>query len=379
PAVIRRDMLQGDHYDIQGIDWASLGTTREEARLMRGDTFAQISVTGAEIEAPKESQKALASTENFYRFSRMNTSCNAYIRHYQLRNLLVATSNSDLYYADNKRVYHAHPCGMDKETVMDFSRDTTDPMEVTALSGCDNFLIAGGYNGHYAVKNLLTEVGQKPTVGKLTTDDNGITNHCHTFYDRLSGQMKAAFCSNDRKLRILDCETNKFTAALPYHDPINCAATSPSGRLRAVVGDFNQTLITDATSGATVVTLDTHSKDVFAAAWAPDDITVATGAQDSHVVVHDGRMWARPLAVLGTPLSCPRSLAFTPAGSGPRALLAAEADDNVHAIEAGGFAAQQTLSFFGSVAGLAVPPAGDGFFVACSDPHFGGVLEYERT
>ncbi|OCL05353.1 hypothetical protein AOQ84DRAFT_98913, partial [Glonium stellatum] len=293
PETITREELQGDQYDIQGINWEKLDTTREKARLARTKLCAK--------KARSQGAKTIKSTENYFRFRRMNTAHRAFIVHFQLRNLIACTSRSDIYYATKSRVMHTDASSQTESCVMDLTKPMGDPSSpstftLTALTASDDVLIAGGFLGEYALTNLASTYGTPPTQGYVTHEYNGITNHVHGFRSRSTGHPHAVFCSNDHHLRVLDTATNRFIHDAGFSHAINCAATSPCARLRAIGGDFHDALITDAASGAVLQRLATHSDHVFAAAWADDGVHVATGAQDGLVAVWDARRWAAPLA-----------------------------------------------------------------------------------
>jgi hypothetical protein len=160
---------------------------------------------------------------------------------------------------------------------------------------------------------------------------------------------------------------------------VNCSATSPDGRLRVVVGDFQDTLITNAETGQVIEKFDNiHTDDAFACDWADDGIHVATAAQDSTINIYDARFWKGPLTTLYSELSIPRTLRFSPVGGGPRVLVAAEADDYLNIINAQTFETKQVFDYFGRLGGISMTPDGSSLFLATSEPHFGGIMEFER-
>lgn len=383
PRSISKEELQGNRYDIQGINWDRLETVRESARHARSRLY-QVSV-GRAGGSPPVMANQLPNTANFFRFRRMNTNHHALIAHFQLRNLIATTSRNDIFYAGRSRVMRTDSLGNSTSCVMDLTRSHFDSLhsatfDITSMTTSENMLIAGGFHGEYALVDLQSEYGSKPTQGFITHEPNGITNHVHTFASRSTGANMAAFSSNDKRLRVLDCSTNRFLYDFGYEEAINCSATSPNSRMRMVVGDFHETLITDAETGRPFERLASHDEHTFACAWSDDGIHLATGAQDSKVVVHDARWWRQPLATIASSMACPRSLHFSPVGGGgPRVLLSAEADDVVSVIDAQTFDRAQALDFFGSVSGVAFVPDGSAFFVANSDAKFGGIMEFERA
>lgn len=253
---------------------------------------------------------------------------------------------------------------------------------ITTIASNDHVLIAGAFDGEYAITDLSSAQSSPSTFGRAdyTMDATSrIVNHMHLFESRTNYQPQAVLCSNDFRLRTLDLATDTFTNTFLYPAAVNCTATSPNGRMRVVVGDFHQTLITNAETGQPFETLKSHTDDTFACAWADDGIHVATAAQDSTIVVWDARSWARPLTVLASEVSVPRSLHFSPVGSGPRVLVAADADDYVNVYNAQTFQSKQMFDFFGPIGGVSFTPDGQSLFVANCERRFGGIVELERT
>ena len=175
----------------------------------------------------------------------------------------------------------------------DISR-CTNGYRITCLSAsrrtssryrCDNVLIAGGFCGEYAVVNLSSQNDIKPMEGYVTHAYDGIVTHIHTEPHRSSGLLRAAFCSNDQKVRLMDVTSMRFTDSFAYDYAINCSAMSPDGRCRILVGDSRETLITDAERGNIHITLREHAEDGFACAWSANSWDVATAAEDRRVVV----------------------------------------------------------------------------------------------
>ncbi|KAH7399442.1 WD40-repeat-containing domain protein [Pyrenochaeta sp. MPI-SDFR-AT-0127] len=381
PMSITRDDLQGDTYDSQGIDWSVRNTTRSTIRAKR---FA------CESEklplCLKEVRKCIPSTpgtDNFFQFKRNNTLHRAFFPHFQLRNVLAATSRNDVFYAAGHRVFRTDVEGAQADVVTDLSKRLAPDGSITTIATTDNVLIAGAFEGEYAITNLSSTYGSPCTFGR-TTDfaadtKSKIVNHMHLFESRTTYAPQAVLCSNDHRLRILDCVTDTFTHSFDYPAAVNCAATSPNGRMRVVVGDFQETLITNAETGQPFETLNSHTDDAFACAWADDGIHVATAAQDSTIVVWDARYWEKPLTVLTSELSVPRSLRFSPVGSGPRVLVAAEADDYISVFNAQTFESKQVFDFFGPIGGVTFTPDGQSLFIANGERRFGGIIELDRT
>ncbi|KAF2001201.1 WD40 repeat-like protein [Amniculicola lignicola CBS 123094] len=399
PEVITREDLRGDECDFQGINWSMRGTTRASVRAKRTmfeterlmpslRAIRQVCTTSASAVLAWANDEEFAGdtpgTESFFSFRRMNTNHRTYIPHFQLRNLLAATSRRDIFYAAGDQVMRTDAFNARATPIMDLSRTRSEGNRflITTLASSDDVLIAGGFEGDYALADLASTYSPTPTTGRACSlqqkSGTRITNNVDIFSSRHTYTPQAAFCSNDGNIRILDCYTNRMTHKFKFPAAVNCSATSPDGRLRAVVGDFSETLITNAETGEAYQSLQGHADDVFACAWADDGIHVATAAQDSTIVIWDARSWAKPLQVMYSELAIPRCLRFSPVGSGPPVLVAAEADDYVSFIDAKMWESRQTFDFFGRTAGISFTNDGQSLFLANSEPNFGGIMEFER-
>jgi WD40 repeat protein len=280
-------------------------------------------------------------------------------------------------------VIRADPFTKTTTTIMDLSRPSESfvpgGVKISTLTATHGVLIAGGFNGEYALASLQAERGTKHIEGCVTSHENGITNHVHTYRSRTSDHPYAVFSSNDQKIRILDCYSNRFLKTHSFCVPVNCSATSPDSRLRVVVGDHTQILIVDAESGEMVERLDGHSDFGFACAWADDGRHVATGNQDMQVRIYDARNWSQPLKLIPTEMAGCRSLRFSPVGGGKRVLVIAEPADIVSVVDADLFETKQNIDFFGEIGGVSFTPDGRDLFIANMDPKVGGVMEFERS
>ncbi|KAF2772147.1 WD40 repeat-like protein [Teratosphaeria nubilosa] len=279
----------------------------------------------------------------------------AHICHYQLRNSLAAISRSDIFYANRSRVYStslASPSS--QKLVMDLAKPQTSAanFRVTCLatSSTSNLLFAGGFLGEYAMLSLDAENSTQPTEGFVTHAYNGLVTHIETSVGRSSGLPQATFCSNDKKIRIYDATTGRFTDCFSYAHAVNCSAVSTDSRLRILVGDSQDTCIITAERGDVVINLHGHTDHAFACAWAPNGVNFATGSQDGKTLVWDARNWSRPRAALASTLSCPRSLHF----ADDNTLIVAECEDVVSVYNAGTFEKHHDIRFFGSIAGVAM-------------------------
>lgn len=384
PETIHQEDLNGEKLDFQGIDWTER-SSRSNIRAIREEherrRIEHRVFTGHGLTYPH----CLRNTENYFSFRRMNTKHRVTYPHFQLRNLMTALSRNDIIYATKQAIVRTDAMGSPAVPVIDLQKQLVNGQasQVTTLAAHNNVLIAGGIEGDYAIADLSStdETSVHFGVVKDCFADarSYISNHVHMFDSRSSYAPYAALCSNDHRLRVLDCTTGSMLHSFAYPAAVNCSATSPDGRMRVIVGDFQETLITNAETGQPFETLNAHVDDAFACAWADDGIHVASAAQDSTIAVWDARFWKRPITVMPSELSIPRVLRFSPIGSGPRVLVSAEADDYISIINAQTWDSKQVFDFFGPTAGISMTPDGQSLFVANSEKRFGGIIELQRT
>ena len=375
PTFNRQEMIASGH-DMQGIAWEDYGMDRQQCLRDRATLYY---TSNPERMIVDDESDLDAQTERFYRFQYFNGSKRPKYAHHQLRHVL-ASASRDVYYANASQVMRASlALPSAQETVLDLTKSTmtATPIRVTTLAATDSaVIVAGGFDGEYAIRNLESPTPSH-SEGFVTHDRNGLVTHIHTFAHRRSGLPQAAFCANDQRLRLMDLTTEKFTKTLKYDYSLNSAITSSDGRLRAFVGDSPDALITDAESGETLVTLQSHNAHIFSCAWSPDDRFLATGAQDGKIALWDSRNWTQPLAELPNALSCSRSLHFT---SDSSKLISAENEDVVSIFDIRGLAeTRQDIRFFGTTCGVTLVDGGDEIVVANGDRSVGGLMSFRRT
>ena len=368
--------------DIQGIHWAQYGLTRWKARSARRRLYCMQSTIRHRCDICSNFKGVeLSNNKMFFNFHQLSTGHIPTVEHWQLRNLLTMTSQNDMFYAAGHQVKQINPYSQTSRNVVNLDSPLVSTygsgFNTTCLTSGDGFLIAGSFQGEYVLVDLTSEYMTRQYRHRLTSDEESITNHVHLYNSRSSGRTHALFASNDRKLRTLDCNTNQITRvqSCPI---VNCAATSPDGRLRIQVGDFPGSEIVDPDSGRSLKHIHGNTGDSFACAWADDGYTVAVAGQDSHVLIFDARNWSAPLADITSELDCTRSLTFSPVGGGKKVLVAAESADYVNIIDATTFDSKQTIDFFGNIAGVCFSPDGSELLVGNADHKIGGIFTFRR-
>ncbi|KAK3945294.1 WD40-repeat-containing domain protein [Diplogelasinospora grovesii] len=383
--------LEGDMCDFQGIDWDGMGVTRREARERRMLTYNNyVSRTGSDRWTPTLPDLSLPRTESFFRFRRMDIRRNVKLSHFQLRNVLATSSRTQAFYPGNGVVHSFNPVSGEGGAIMKLGDEPGS--QISTLASEHGVLIAGGFNGEYILRHLDSDEPEETACheGVITNNISGITNHVQIHQSRGSSGPHAAFSSNDMVFRVLDIDTETWLAEETFDYPLNCSAISPDRRLRVMVGDHYNVLITAAEStlpgGKPEILheLPGHRDFGFACDWADDGWTVATGFQDKAVKIWDARRWTdssglpKPVTTLRAEMAGVRSLRFSPVGSGKRVLVAAEEADVVSIIDAQTFRSKQTVDIFGEIGGISFTNEGENLMVLCCDRTRGGLLQLER-
>ncbi|KAG1660732.1 hypothetical protein FOA52_003041 [Chlamydomonas sp. UWO 241] len=356
------------------------------------------------------------------------------IVHFQLRNLVWATSRNDVFLVHENTVDHWSPVTRKVTPVLDVSGGPASrrlggvgAVQVSTICIRDDLLAVGGFHGELVVVRLsdLSAVHS----GRVTRSENGITNGIELCDLPGGGGRGLLTANNDNILRLYDdfdrshqaqhtaeralpervysdivemcaavraavgrcspcsallfCNlpggiaTFQLTSSVTFPWAVNYAVVRPGSAVAAVVGDNETTVLTDLRTGGQVAALTCHRDYSFACAWHPGGNLLATGNQDTSAAVWDVRRGDRPLARLVGHMGAIRSVRFSPDG---RFLAIAEPADFVHVYDVrSGFAVEQEIDLFGEIAGISFTPHSDAFFVGVADLTYSSLLEFERT
>ncbi|RSM16619.1 hypothetical protein CEP52_000353 [Fusarium oligoseptatum] len=382
---VRYDDLLGDECDFQGMNWESMRTTRERARRRRFETYKNyVNKEGSDQLNPHMPDVHIPATDSWFRFRKFLLRRDVYLAHFQLRSVLACPSRSQVYYPGTRGVHYMNPVSGKTELFLNNSDVTGLGAVISTLDAKHGVLLAGTFNGEYYLKNLYTENKKDYSDGQITPNLGGITNHIQIHKPRRSSSPIAAISNNDDGFRVMDLATEKFLLQTRYRFSLNCTSISPDGRLRAMVGDDFKVIISDADTGQIQQELAGHRDFGFSCDWSDDGWTVATGFQDKGVKIWDARRWcdsrgiSTPVCTIRSEMAGVRNLRFSPVGSGPRVLVAAEEADFVNIINAETFKTKQTLDIFGEMGGIAFTNEGQDLNVLVSDRNRGGLLQLER-
>ncbi|XP_066371483.1 uncharacterized WD repeat-containing protein C2A9.03-like [Miscanthus floridulus] len=372
--------------DIQGIPWETIEVTREtyrQARLEQYKNYENIPNSG---EAAMMACKSTEKGRTYYEFRRNTRSVKSTISHFQLRNLVWATSKHDVYLLLHYSVLHWSALNGVDTKIMDVHGHVAPSekhpgsllegfvqTQISTMAVKDNLLVAGGFQGELICKHLDRE--GISFCCRTTYDDNAITNALEIF-NTSSGALHFIASNNDCGVREYDMERYQLFKHFRFDWPVNHTSLSPDGKLVIIVGDDTDALLIDANSGKTIHSVKGHLDYSFASAWSPDGLTFATGNQDKTCRIWDARNLSQSVHVLRGNVGAIRSIRFTSDG---QFLSMAEAADFVHIFDIkSDYNKRQELDFFGEVSGMSFSPDTDTLYVGISDRTYGSLLQFGR-
>lgn len=372
--------------DIQGIPWDRLSITREKYRQTRLEQYKNYENIPNSGEGSGKDCKATEKGGLYYEFRRNSRSVKSTILHFQLRNLVWATSKHDVYLMSHFSVVHWSSLTCSKSEILNVSGHVAPSekhpgsllegftqTQVSTLAVKDNLLVAGGFQGELICKHL-----DRPGVSfcsRTTYDDNAITNAVE-IYVNSSGAQHFTASNNDCGVRDFDMEKYQLAKHFRFPWPVNHSSLSRDGKLLIIVGDSPECLLVDSNTGKTVTSLCGHLDYSFASAWHPDGVTFATGNQDKTCRIWDARNLSKSVAVLKGNLGAVRSIRYTSDG---QYMAMAEPADFVHVYDAkNGYEKEQEIDFFGEISGISFSPDTESLFVGVWDRTYGSLLEYGR-
>lgn len=372
--------------DIQGIPWDRLNITRDKYRLTRLEQYKNYENIPMSGDIVDKECKVVEKGGKYFDFFYNSRLVKPTILHFQLRNLVWATSKHDVYLMSNYSVMHWSSLSRHLSEVINFAGHVAPTekhpgsllegftqTQISTLAVGHNFMVAGGFQGELACKRL-----DKPGLcfcTKTTHDDNAITNAVD-IYDSLSGGIHFNASNNDSGIREYEMETFQLVNHFQFSWPVNHTSISPDRRLIAVVGDHLDGLLVDSQSGKVVSSVVGHKDYSFASAWHPDGRIFATGNQDKTCRVWDVRNLSTSVAVLKGNLGAARSVRFSSDG---QFMVVAEPADFVHIYSTkSDFTRKQEIDFFGEISGVSLSPDDESLHIGIWDRTYASLLQYNR-
>ncbi|KAG2661148.1 uncharacterized WD repeat-containing protein C2A9.03-like [Panicum virgatum] len=372
--------------DMQGIVWERLAVTREKYRQTRLEQYKNYeNVPNSGEEAMKDC-KPTEKGGMYYEFRQNTRSVKSTILHFQLRNLVWATSKHDVYFTSHYSIRHWSALSGATTELMNVEGHVAprekrsgslsegfSQTQVSTLAVKDNLLVAGGFQGELICKHLDRE--GISFCCRTTYDDNAITNAVEIF-NTSSGAVHFIASNNDSGVRDYDMERFQLCKYFQFEWPVNHTSLSPDRKVVVIVGDDPDGLLIDASSGKTLHSIKGHRDYSFASAWSPDGRTFATGNQDKTCRIWDTRNLSKAVHVLRGNLGAIRSIRFTSDG---QFMSMAEPADFVHIYDVkSDYNRRQELDFFGEISGMSFSPDTGMLFVGVWDRVYGSLLQFGR-
>lgn len=370
--------------DIQGIPWERIHIARQDYRKARLEQYKNYENFPQSGELMDKLCKQVEKSSKYYEFQHNTRSVKPSILHFQLRNLLWATSKHDVYFMSNSTVSHWSSLSHKLSEVLDFSGHVAPAekhpgsllegfsgVQVSTLAVNEGLLVAGGFQGELIGKDL--EGCNVKFCARTTLSDNAITNAID-IHRSTSGSLRITVSNNDCGVREYDMERFQLLNHYRYNWPVNHTSVSPDKKLLAVVGDDRDALLVDSRNGKVTSTLVGHLDYSFATAWHPDSRTFATGNQDKTCRIWDTRNLSTSLAVLRGNIGAIRCIRYSSDG---RFLVFSEPADFVHVYSvAADYKKRQEIDFFGEVSGITLSPDDESLFVGVCDRVYASLLQY---
>nr|GMD72237.1 uncharacterized WD repeat-containing protein C2A9.03-like [Ipomoea batatas] len=372
--------------DVQGIPWDRLNITRQSIRVTRLEQYRNYENIPLSGESVDKECKQTEKGANYYDFFYNTRVVKPTLLHFQLRNLVWATSKHDVYLFSNCSLMHWSSVSHNLSEVLNFSGhvipaekhagsllEGLSQTQVSTLAVKDRFIVAGGFHGELICKHL--DKSGVSFCTRTSYEDNAITNAID-IYDSMSGKLHFMASNNDCGVREYDMERFQLVNHFHFLWPVNHTSISPDRKLVTVMGDDLDGLLVDAQNGKTVASIVGHRDYSFASAWHPDGRTFATGNQDKTCRVWDVRNLSEAVAVLKGNIGAVRSLRFSSNGE---FLVVAEPADFVHIYSTeANFKKRQEIDIFGEIPGVSLSPDDESLYIGVWDRTYASLLQYNR-
>ncbi|KAK8959175.1 hypothetical protein KSP40_PGU016015 [Platanthera guangdongensis] len=151
--------------DIQGIPWDKLHITRPNYRKTRIEQYKNYENVPSSGDRMDKKCKQMEKVGNYYEFQYNTRLVKPTILHFQLRNLVWATSKHDVYFMSNSSVIHWSATSCNLSEVLNFSGHVAPKerhpgsllegfsrTQISTLAVKDNLLVAGGFQGELTCK-----------------------------------------------------------------------------------------------------------------------------------------------------------------------------------------------------------------------------------
>ncbi|KAF8679236.1 hypothetical protein HU200_046010 [Digitaria exilis] len=369
---------------MQAIPWERLEYSRDDYRGMRLKGYKNFESLSWSHDLLDSECKQVEKEGTFYDFCFNTRLAKSTVGHFQLRDLVWATSKHDVYTAQHCSVRHWSSLLQRGNEVINTSnrvptsqhvRGARPPfrMQICTMAVRDKLMVAGGFRGELVCKYIdrrrVAYCANFPGNGDNTTNSVDV-------YETPSGSTRVMVANNDHIVRIFDTDIFKLLSLFRMRWAVNDTSVTHDGKLVAVLGDSPECVIADLQSRKEIATLKGHLDHSFSSAWHPDGRVLATGNQDTTCRLWDIRNLSQSFAVLKGRIGAIRNLKFSSDG---RFLAASEVADFVHVYDVNAdYSKEQEIDIFGEIAGMSFSPDDEALFVGVSDRMIGSLMEFRR-
>ncbi|KAI7738999.1 hypothetical protein M8C21_030532 [Ambrosia artemisiifolia] len=345
--------------DIQGIPWERLKITRESYRRTRLEQYRNYENIPLSGDAVDKICKQKPKGANYYEFFHNTRLVKPTILHFQLRNLVWATSKHDVYLMSNYSIMHWSSLSSNLTEILNFSGHVapTELVKMVIFIGGMHFMASNNDGG---LREYDMERFQLMNHFRFPWPVNG-------FLGSLFPNWKACLPSFYQHFP----RSRGAAIYASWHSSL-----SPDRKLITVVGDHLDGLIVDSSNGKTVASVEGHLDYSFASAWHPDGRLFATGNQDKTCRVWDIRNLSNPVSVLKVNMGAVRSVRFSSNG---QFLVVAEPADFVHVYDTKlNCEKRQEIDFFGEISGVSLSPDDETLYIGVWDRTYASLLQYNK-
>jgi len=287
------------------------------------------------------------------------------IQHWQLRDLVHASSSTEFFYVFRKNVSRYSTIENKSAKVLELR------YEPSCIGYGHNYLVAGGQAGQLAFMNLDTE-----KLWKIETLDGKINNSCTI--SKIQDEIHIVVTNNDNTIKIFNPTSTRMdlVAELKTTIAMNYASVSPNGELLVSTGDsrdVNLYSINGKTYNKTK-TLREAKDSGMCCAWNSSSTQFAVASQDGSLCIWDIRsikpmtkFHSRTPKSSGDVIEAFRNVKYS-SSSMVDLLVFTEHTNNIHIVDARTYDNEQVISTVpnlesANISGISFSPDSSRIFV----------------
>jgi len=291
------------------------------------------------------------------------------IQHWQLRDLIHATSSTDIYYV-NKKTINKYTTTENKHM-----KELELRFEPSCMTVGHGLVVAGGQSGQITMKLLAVD-----RTWKLETLEGKINNSATIA--KVNGNTHILITNNDKTIKIFTTSSTGIEQMSEIRTPVamNYASVSPDGNFMVSTGDSREVLLHSVKNNIyeRIQTFIEAKDSGMCCAWNNSSTHFAVASQDGLVCVWDIRS-RKPISKLhseGTNIAC-RNVKYSP-NSWVDLLVFSEHTSLIHIVDSRTYSNEQIIrttpeSEDQHISGISFSPDCNRIFVGME----GYIMEYD--